>query len=298
MLMCRSAGVLGLAAVLGALAGCGNSARVSQEDLDPAAVIRQAAERSGAASFGFTIDQTMSGERSVADGEYEGGPVPAMQFRSSDGKFAMISIGADSYVHVTDGGGLFPAGRWSKSSEDDPGETDLRKFFTALLAAGSVDDLGPEHVEGVPTRHYAGTITVADLQAASMDDELRQSLLEDVQLEKDGATDIQAWIDQDFQIRRFSLAGEYKGGDWNPVGAHSFTVTLRDFGKDFDITAPPTAEVVDSADVPLELPDEFGPKGNLDDPKCQKAVRKQWTRYAEHPTASPDGPAVLPKACR
>src|SRR5690606_626683 len=71
MLKRSAVGALGGAAVLGVLAGCGSSANVSQEDLDPAAVIRQAAERSGTASFAFTMDQTMSGERVVADGAYE-----------------------------------------------------------------------------------------------------------------------------------------------------------------------------------------------------------------------------------
>lgn len=295
----KAAGALGVAAVLGLLAGCENSASVSQADLDPAAVIRQAAERSSAASFGFTMEQTLFGEQFVAEGEYQGGTVVAMQFRSHDGEFAMISIGSDTYTQFADGGDLFPSGTWSKSreGEDEVSQMDPRQYFGALLAAGSVDELGPADVEGVPTRQYVGAITVADLQAATVDEAIRESLLDNLKREKDGSAHIRAWIDENFQIRRFQMEGEQKADDFNSAGYYAFTATLRDFGRDFRITAPPASEVVDADAGPGGRPAEFAPEGNFGDAKCQKAMERQLTRYNENPEQSPAG-SNLPKACR
>jgi hypothetical protein len=72
---------------------------------------------------------------------------------------------------------------------------------------------------------------------------------------------VEAWIDEDFQIRRYVE----KGTDSD--GADAATVTLRDFGDDIRVTAPPAAEVA-------ELPD-------FTDPKAIKKYEKQMRKEME-----------------
>lgn len=282
------------------LVACGDSESVSQEDLDPAAVIRQAAQESRASSFSFTMAGIQSGERASFEGEYQGGAVEAVHLRSIDeGGFEFLQIGLDGYFKVTDGGEMFPSGKWVKSPQDeaDSGTGDLRDYFGALLAAGSVTDLGPEDVEGVGTRHYTGTVTVAALKAADLEERIRRDLLDDLRREKDGAADIEAWIDDEFQVRKFGMSGEYKKDAFNEAGPYEFTMTLRDFGKDFDIAAPPASEVMDMDAEPFD-PGNYEPEGDgrFSDPKCQKAIERQFERMAEGNDQS--AVPVLPKACR
>jgi hypothetical protein len=285
------------------LAACGNSDKASQENVDPAAVIRKAAEQSGADSFSFTMAGTDSGEKFTLEGEYQGGANPALHMKSDDapaeegGAFESIQIGDDEYSKFADGGEMFPSGKWVRSdATDDQGSFDFRDYFTALLAAADVTDLGPTDVEGTSTRHYSASITVAELKAATVDEAIRKDLLEDLEQETDGTQDLEAWIDEDFQIRRFAIAGERKGGERDGGGVWDTTMTLRDFDKDFHITAPPAAEVIDSDSPDYMSP--VAPSAAQPDDKCRKAMQKQLEKQMNSGGPSGSGDVTLPAACR
>jgi hypothetical protein len=48
-----------------------------------------------------------------------------------------------------------------------PTDFDVRSQLQLLLAAADVKEVGTEEIEGVQTRHYSGTVTIATVAAAT-----------------------------------------------------------------------------------------------------------------------------------
>lgn len=263
------------------LAACGNS-DVAQDDLSPAAVVRQAATSAQSQSVRYTLDVATGTGPMSGQGEYQAGPVPAgrMTFTSTDkelgeGTFEMIVIGADSWMKtkLDDAGAemmpFFGSGGWMKlpageDAEDDlaPTDFDFRSQLQQMVAAGDVRELGEEDIEGEGTTHYAGTVTAAAVAAsAEIPEDVRDELVDTLNDNKGDTADFDVWIDDDFQVRRYVERGT--DGD----GAYTATVTFRDFGDDIEIAAPPAAEV-------FEFPD-------FSDPKAMQKYEKQMQKEME-----------------
>ncbi|MFF9040832.1 hypothetical protein ACF090_35815 [Streptomyces sp. NPDC014892] len=119
-----------------------------------------------------------------------------------------------------------------------------------LLASGDVEKVGEEDVRGQSTTHYAGTVSVADLQErnANLGEEKRAELEE--QLEAAGITtvDIDLWIDEDdLLVKKVEKAATANG-------TVNSTVHYSDYGVDVSTEEPPAAETVDYKDLMRTLP--------------------------------------------
>lgn len=119
-----------------------------------------------------------------------------------------------------------------------------------LLASGDVEKVGEEDVRGESTTHYAGTVSVADLQErnANLGEEMRARL--EKQLAASGITtvDIDLWIDDDDLLVKKVEKAETANDTVNS------TVHYSDYGVDVSTEEPPAAETVDYRDLMTNLP--------------------------------------------
>jgi hypothetical protein len=253
--------ILAAAAALAAvplvlLAGCGDSGGdVAEDDLSPTAMIRQAATQAGGTSFAFTMDGKESGDTYQGTGEYSGGAQPAMHMtmKSPEGEMPgtaeVIVIGRTFWMNYGDSGLLatLPKGTWLKmtTSEENAlgSDLDIRTLLQGLLATADVTEAGEEEIDGVSTRHYTGSVTAAAVAASTdIDPDIKKSLAEELRASEGDKADVGVWVDRDFQIRRYTQSGHDEDGDY------TMSMSFSRFGETFDITAPPTSQVMDSAE--------------------------------------------------
>ena len=129
--------------------------------------------------------------------------------------------------------------------------------FLALLRG--VDDdaevVGIEEIDGVPTTHISGSLSVLDAVAAAPESErgdVEEALsgfepadLFDLSAE---LFDIDVWIDDDGLVRRMSMGVDDLGAldptGETPAGAYfSVVLDFTDYGADIEIVEPPASEV-------------------------------------------------------
>ncbi len=272
-----------IAVVLLALSACGEGDAVSQDDLSPAAVVRQATQTTQAQSVRYSMDVKSDSGPMSGSGEYQAGPPAAgrMTITMSEpefgnGTYEMIAIGPDQWFRMrndaaaaavmpfldTDQWIKIPAGEMEEDEALAPDDFDVRSQLQLLLAAADVKEVGAEEIDGVRTRHYSGTVTVAAVAAATeIPEDVRDELVDTLNDNKGDTAQVEAWIDDDFQIRRYVERGT------DSDGAYDATVTLRDFGADIRVTAPAAAEVT-------QLPD-------FTDPQAIKKYEKQMRKEME-----------------
>lgn len=284
--MPRLLGFLALV-LLTPLAACGNSGgEVAQDDLSPSAVMRQAAAHAGSSTFTFTMEFTQGKHVARGSGEYQGGATPALHqvFEAYEGlgTSEFLVIGERAWSRSGDGGmlGVFPAGKWLEfsSGKDDEfsgsDELDFRVFVQTLFAAADVEELGEEAVEGVPTRHFSGTVTAAAVKASpDIDPEIKESLAGELEGSEANEAKIEAWVDREFQIRKFAQTSA------DDSGPYRMTMTLNNFGQPVSIAAPPKSEVLSQKDWQRQL-----------NRQTREAMRKIEQKYGDE--------AGLQKACR
>ena len=117
---------------------------------------------------------------------------------------------------------------------------------TFLTGSKNVKKVGTETVDGVPTTHYEGKVTVEDLKASLKGKdktvrEQREKALD--QYEKLGvdAFTMDMWIDGDNHTKQFRMRGE---ADKGPL---DLTFTFLDINKPVQVTAPPAKDTADLA---------------------------------------------------
>ena len=229
-----------------ALAACGGGGKSSSSELNlsPTAYVKQAAQKSSAAS---SVHMKLRGSVTVPGGQSvvlsgDGG------FTKSDGSFRLdFNVGglSGSIDAVMQGKALYvrsplfsdalPKGKtWLRLdlaktataqgldlaaiAAQDPAQTLAR-----LSGLGNVKDLGTEQVGGVDTTHYRGRLAkaVAGQSAAPFD----------------------VWVGKDDgYVRRVQFANGAAGS----TPGTRITMDLSDFGKDVTITVPSAAETADA----------------------------------------------------
>ncbi|MQY06169.1 LolA-like protein [Actinomadura macrotermitis] len=120
------------------------------------------------------------------------------------------------------------------------GPAEQTKMFTA---SKNVREVGPETVEGVPTRHFTGTLTAEEMLSKFTDPQARAA--KEKQLAAAGITsaNFDLWVGADELPRKITLVQGTKQGQMTMSGFY------RDYNKPVDVQAPPASEVGD-----VELP--------------------------------------------
>lgn len=267
-------------AVLAVLAGCGGGGGegATTEAMTPtAAMERVASSVKSVETSSYTFEMGGAGLSMKGHGAFRTKPEPAMQM-----VFDSVSMGGGSMGGLglgNMGGGmeqriigdtLYMRGgmlgmlggggdKWIKISFGEMSEAsglDIRSMMTqatqanpqaqlqALLAAGDVKSVGSETIDGVKTTHYTGEVDVTDLaENARIDADTRDELEKSYAAAKMGATQLDVWIDESFQARRFMSTSD------TPVGDVTMTMNFTDYGKAVEISAPPAAETVDMSSL-------------------------------------------------
>jgi hypothetical protein len=228
-----------------ALVACGGGKSGSSElNLSPTAYVKQAAQKSSAAS---SVHMHLTGSVTVAGGQSvvltgDGG------FMKHDGSFRLdfnaggLGGSIDAVIHGTllyVRSPLFadalPKGKtWlrldlskqasaqgldlTRLAAQDPAQTLAR-----LESLGNVKELGTEQVDGVDSTHYRGRLATATAGATS------------------GPFDV--WVGKDDgYVRRVQFATGAAGS----TPSTQLTMDLSDFGKDVTITVPSAAETAEA----------------------------------------------------
>ncbi len=218
----------------------------------------------------FTMTSTSEGKSWIsATGAYRRGTETAMKLiidlRTVDRSVAvprvaklegMFTAGA-FYTRVS--GDNSPDGRrWQKRSSEDPesasglnigfmsdlfSHIDPQTDVDLLRQAADLADLGEEVIDGVPTRHFRGTVEEATMvETIGTSPATRQKLHWHLRAMAVTGTVQDIWVDGDFHVRRTVSRWLSKHGD--------YTRALTFTGFDEPVTVRAPADVVDYADLP------------------------------------------------
>ncbi|WP_328968993.1 hypothetical protein [Streptomyces sp. NBC_00239] len=114
-----------------------------------------------------------------------------------------------------------------------------------LSAAKDLKKVGDESIDGQPTTHYAGTVTLDQMRAGIAADpqtkERREKSLKQYEDLGIKALNMDMWIGKDDTTKQFRIRAK---GTKGPV---DMTVKFLDYNKSVQVTAPPAGEVMDLA---------------------------------------------------
>ncbi|MEU3404862.1 LppX_LprAFG lipoprotein [Streptomyces sp. NPDC006670] len=132
-------------------------------------------------------------------------------------------------------------GLGADSSGENPGDR-----AGDLMGAKDLKTLGEENIDGVKTRHVAGTVTVEQMKAslATLGPDAKARQEKSVQkLEGEGikSMNIDMWIDESDHTKQVRTRAEATKGPMD------MTIKFLDYNKPVDITAPPADQVMDLA---------------------------------------------------
>ena len=141
-------------------------------------------------------------------------------------------------------------------------------ILAAIKDAISVDEVGPDTVDGVDATHYRATVdlvkllpSIAELSPdAPTDADMQEA--ED-QLKKLGldTLPIELWVDGDGYLKQVHFALDLSTiAPDRPGASFSITLTLSDIGEDISIDVPPASQVTDLTDL---LGSAFSPAASL-----------------------------------
>ena len=130
-------------------------------------------------------------------------------------------------------------------------------ILAAIKDAISVDEVGPDTVDGVDATHYRATVdlvkllpSIAELSPdAPTDADMQEA--ED-QLTKLGldTLPIELWVDGDGYLKQIHFALDLSTiAPDRPGASFSITLTLSDIGEDISIDVPPASQVTDLTDL-------------------------------------------------
>lgn len=241
--------------------------------MTPAEVLaRVSGGRATSRTARFTMTSTSEGRSWIsATGAYRRGTETAMkliiELRTVD-----RSVGVPRVAKLE---GMFTAGafytralgdnspsgrRWEKRSSDDPesgsglnigwlsdlfSHIDPQTDVDLLLQAADLADLGEEVVDGVPTRHFRGTVKEATMvQTIGTSAATRFKLHGHLRAMAVTGTVQDIWVDGDFHVRRTISRWLSKRGDYTRM------LTFTGFDEPVTVTAPHGSDVVNYADLP------------------------------------------------
>jgi hypothetical protein len=174
---------------------------------------------------------------------FEGGALDEL-----GGPMQLVLDGDEAYV-CGDLVGMFTGGKRCGSVDAGDvglaGGVDPTAFLRGLVGSDEVAEVGPDEVDGVPVRHFAGTYTVGDAlqdlppEAAAVL-EGSYAALGDI---ADTAIPFDVWIDDDGHVRRVTQEIAVAGLDLR-VDQRYF-----DFGDDVDIEVPDPDDVAELGDL-------------------------------------------------
>lgn len=220
----------------------------------------------------FTMTSTSQGKSWIsATGAYRRGTETAMKLiidlRTIDRSVAVPRVAKLEGVFTAGAfysrimGDNSPDGRrWQKRSSEDPesasglnidfmsdlfSHIDPQTDVDLLLHAADLADLGEEAIDGVPTRHYRGTIEeITMVQTIGASAETRLKLHQHLRAMAVTGTVQDIWVDGGFHVRRTISRWLSKHGD------STRTLTFTGFDEPVTVTAPGGSNVVDYADLP------------------------------------------------
>lgn len=129
--------------------------------------------------------------------------------------------------------------------KDQMQNTTPNQSVKLLLASGDVREVGEEKVRGQRTRHYSGTVDVADL--AEKNSGLGQSQLDELRktLQQAGVTTetVDIWVDDHDLLVKKVEKGEAS------AGAYSQTAYYSDYGTEVAVDEPPASDTADFTEL-------------------------------------------------
>jgi hypothetical protein len=140
-----------------------------------------------------------------------------------------------------DAGGL---GQFSQVTQGDPTQT--LQYLRG--ATGNVQEDGTEEIRGDETTKYTMTIDLNKAAEQAETEELKQVILEGVNMTGVSEVPAEVWIDGDGLVRKTVTTFN---DITTPQGATDMTVTqeIYDFGEDVNIEVPADDEVLDFGDL-------------------------------------------------
>jgi hypothetical protein len=275
--------VSALACAVLALAACGGAGDDASEDVQPDAVIAQAADATvdaGSYRMAMVTDMTMEGAGDgpltmSAEGEFDpderlghmtmdmselaqgqaAGPLEAevifdgLVFYMKMPFLQQTQPGLKEWIRfdlqaLGEEAGLDLDQLMQLGSQSDPSQT------LAYLRAASDDiqEVGSEEVRGVETTHYRMTVDLSRVAETAPSDqrEALQAQIDEL-IEKSGIQEVptEVWIDEDGLVRRQRVTYENMAFAPGAHGDMTITMELFDFGVDVEVEPPPAGQVVD-----------------------------------------------------
>jgi hypothetical protein len=266
-----------------ALAACGGAGEDASEDVQPDAVIAQAADATvdgGSYRMAMVTDLTTEGAGNgplsmSAEGEFD--PDERLGHMTMDMSELAQGQAAGPLKSEVIFDGLVFYMRMPFLQQVQPGLKEWIRFdlqalgqeagldFDQLMQLGSqsdpsqalaylraasddIQEVGSEEVRGVETTHYRMTVDLARVAAAAppAQREALQAQIDEL-IEKSRIQDVptDVWIDEDGLVRRQRLTYENMAFAPGVHGDMTMTMELFDFGVDVEVEPPPASQVVD-----------------------------------------------------
>lgn len=252
-----------------------DTGKTEQQAASPLHVMTAAAKKTDEAqSAKFTMTISVAGEpgKMTAKGAMSWGETPAMDMTMSgsgamaegmSGEFRIIRIGSTMYMDMGAENAMADGKRWMKidmeAAAKASGNKALQEKLTSqmqetrqspaeqmnmMLASPEIHLVGKEKVDGVPARHYRGSMTLDQILDAQkgknkIDPAERQKLVDSMKKQGVDSADIDVWVNSDDLPVRIDVAMDAKEGT-TKVSEH-----LSDYGADVSPKAPPADKTFD-----------------------------------------------------
>ena len=134
----------------------------------------------------------------------------------------------------------------------------------ALQAAGKLEEVGEEEIDGETTTHFKGEVKGKDLIAAlpaDQRDEAQRSLdqLLAQSGQKDVATPMDVWVDEEGRVRRMRQVTKTPASQGVPAGEVAVSLTYSDFGAELDVEPPAEGDTYDATGVAAKAVEQGTP---------------------------------------
>lgn len=246
-----SGAVMMSAAGLLVLAGCGDTEAItitSEKGGGVELFEAMAAAEKEAGSYRVETTMTVDGENMISSGlvtSTGAGPGPDVEMTvGADGEQVVLRlIGDQAYVQAAEQFGLPAETPWVQIDPDggDPLSQQFNELITSLRADVSmdaqfshrvelftVDEVGPDVLDGVEATEYMLTVATDDLTAFTSDPSADYPL---------DVLTYSLWVDSNYRALKLT----------SDIGGHGeLEVQVHDFGLDVNVEAPSDAEVIDS----------------------------------------------------
>ena len=279
-------------AIPGALvAACGS------DDIDPASVAEAAETTRGegsariryeikASGMGLPSEVALDGEGVTAldssemDLTLDLGPVLALAGQEGDGETRLVVSGGRIFLDPPAVDGLeLPGGdRWvgvefARVLDAAGIEADAigavmtvtpEASLGALEAAGKIEEVGEEEIDGVTTTHFRGEVRTSDY-IETLPQERREAarkaldeLFEKADIDDEpGAMDV--WVDDEGRVRRIRQGDSVPPAEGVPGGKAVVEMTYSDFGTELDVEPPAQGDTFDATGLAVDAIEQGAP---------------------------------------